>query len=126
MTMMIDRKRPLLSILAGLLAAPLVFAQRPNIVFIFSDDHAPQTIGAYNLRLSAFSREQKITPNIDRLAAFSELFQLDDLAFQIGNRLFEIEIVIHAHPNRNDFGPDRPMSKTDKLRHSWRQSWQVT
>ena len=48
---------------------------QPNIVFIFSDDHAPQTIGAYNLRLSAFCREQKITPNIDRLAAAGALFQ---------------------------------------------------
>ena len=47
---------------------------RPNIVFILSDDHAPQAIGAYNLRLSAFCREQKITPNIDRLAAAGALF----------------------------------------------------
>ena len=48
--------------------------QRPNIVFIFSDDHAPQAIGAYDLRLSAFCREQQITPNIDRLAAAGALF----------------------------------------------------
>ena len=55
-------------------APPTPVPGRPNIVFIFSDDHAPQAIGAYNLRLSAFCREQKITPNIDRLAAAGALF----------------------------------------------------
>ena len=51
--------------LGSLMAAD---APKPNIVFIFSDDHACQTIGAYNRRLSDFVRENKITPNIDRLA----------------------------------------------------------
>ncbi|MFC4992471.1 sulfatase [Rubritalea tangerina] len=37
---------------------------RPNIVWIFSDDHSFQTIGAYGGRLS----ELGMTPNIDRLA----------------------------------------------------------
>ena len=46
----------------------------PNIVFIFSDDHSLQTIGAYGARLSEFCREQNITPNIDRLAAEGGLF----------------------------------------------------
>lgn len=41
---------------------------RPNIVFIFSDDHSIQTIGACGARLSAFCREQNVTPNIDKLA----------------------------------------------------------
>lgn len=49
-------------------------ADRPNIVFIFSDDHSLQTIGAYNARLSQFCREQKVTPNLDRLAAQGGLF----------------------------------------------------
>jgi arylsulfatase A-like enzyme len=48
--------------------------KQPNIVFIFSDDHTPQTIGAYNLWLSPFCREQKVTPNIDRLAAAGAVF----------------------------------------------------
>ncbi len=48
---------------------------KPNIVFILSDDHAPQAIGAYDLWLSAFCRAQGITPNIDRLAAEGMLFQ---------------------------------------------------
>ena len=49
-------------------------ADRPNIVFIFSDDHSLQTIGAYNARLSGFCREQNITPNLDRLAAAGGVF----------------------------------------------------
>jgi arylsulfatase A-like enzyme len=49
-------------------------ADRPNIIFIFSDDHSLQTIGAYNERLSQFCREQNITPNIDRLASSGGLF----------------------------------------------------
>ena len=38
---------------------------RPNIIFIFSDDHAYQAIGAYNSRLKDVVR----TPNIDKLAS---------------------------------------------------------
>jgi arylsulfatase A-like enzyme len=44
------------------LAAP---ASRPNIVWIFSDDHSFQTIGAYGGILKGLN----MTPNIDRLAA---------------------------------------------------------
>src|SRR5262245_55779631 len=36
--------------------------RRPNILFIFADDHAYQAIGAYGSRLNR-------TPNIDRIAA---------------------------------------------------------
>jgi arylsulfatase A-like enzyme len=54
----------------GHAAAP----SKPNIVFIFTDDHSLQTIGAYNARLSAFCRKQGVTPNIDRLAARGGLF----------------------------------------------------
>jgi arylsulfatase A-like enzyme len=38
--------------------------ERPNIVFVFSDDHATQAIGAYGFPISEFAP----TPNIDRLA----------------------------------------------------------
>lgn len=38
---------------------------RPNIVFIFSDDHSPNAIGAYDRWLKSVNP----TPNIDRLAA---------------------------------------------------------
>ena len=42
--------------------------KRPNILFVFSDDHSCQTIGAYGRRLSAFCKQQAVTPHIDRLA----------------------------------------------------------
>ena len=56
--------------------APAVHAAetRPNIVFIFSDDHSTQAIGAYGGRLSEFCKKQGVTPNIDRLAAQGGLF----------------------------------------------------
>jgi arylsulfatase A-like enzyme len=52
-------------ILAALLAAaivtPAAAADRPNIIFIMSDDHAAHAISAYGSRVNK-------TPNIDRLA----------------------------------------------------------
>ncbi len=44
---------------------------RPNIVFIFSDDHATHAIGAYDGWLKSVNP----TPNIDRLAREGMLFQ---------------------------------------------------
>ncbi|MEN8694043.1 MAG: sulfatase [Akkermansiaceae bacterium] len=46
-------------------------AKQPNIVFIFSDDHAPHAIGAYNGWLKSVNP----TPNIDKLASEGMLFQ---------------------------------------------------
>jgi arylsulfatase A-like enzyme len=43
----------------------------PNIIFVFSDDHAFQAIGAYGGRLAALNP----TPNIDRLAREGMLFE---------------------------------------------------
>jgi arylsulfatase A-like enzyme len=45
-----------------LLATAAAAADRPNIVFIMSDDHAAHAIGAYGSRVNE-------TPNIDRLAS---------------------------------------------------------
>jgi arylsulfatase A-like enzyme len=42
--------------------------KRPNIVFIFSDDHAYQTISAYGSKLT-------VTPNIDRIANEGAIFK---------------------------------------------------
>ena len=42
--------------------------KRPNIIFIFSDDHAYQAIGAYGNKIAK-------TPNIDRLAREGALFK---------------------------------------------------
>jgi arylsulfatase A-like enzyme len=57
----------LLMILSGLLLSPPLLAQtptgkRPNILFIFTDDHAYQAISCYGSVLNQ-------TPNIDRIAA---------------------------------------------------------
>lgn len=45
--------------------------QRPNIIFIFTDDHATQAVGAYGSRLASLNP----TPNIDRLAAQGMMFR---------------------------------------------------
>ena len=45
-------------------------AERPNILFIFSDDHAPHAIGAYNGWLKSVDP----TPNIDQLASQGMVF----------------------------------------------------
>ncbi|MCA9132693.1 MAG: sulfatase-like hydrolase/transferase [Planctomycetales bacterium] len=43
-------------------------AERPNILFIFSDDHAPQAIGAYGSQINS-------TPNLDRIAQEGAVFR---------------------------------------------------
>lgn len=60
----------LLWLAGGLAAARAVESPRPNIVWIFTDDHAPQAVGAYGGRLE----EEKLTPNIDRLAREGMVF----------------------------------------------------
>lgn len=54
-----------LTICSGLAQSP------PNIIFIFSDDHAPHAIGAYEGRYQPLNP----TPNIDKLAAQGMLFK---------------------------------------------------
>ena len=44
-----------------------VSAKRPNILFVFCDDHAYQAISAYQ-SVSAYGLKLNDTPNIDRLA----------------------------------------------------------
>jgi N-acetylglucosamine-6-sulfatase len=48
-------------------AAPAA-ARRPNIIFIFSDDHATSAISAYGSKLID-------TPNIDRIAREGAIFR---------------------------------------------------
>ncbi|MFT6178376.1 MAG: arylsulfatase A-like enzyme [Akkermansiaceae bacterium] len=61
-----------LIILIGFLISNLAFAaKRPNIVFFFTDDHAPHAIGAYNGWLKSVNP----TPEIDKLAADGMLFE---------------------------------------------------
>ena len=49
----------------------LASAKQPNIVFIFSDDHAPHAIGAYD----GWLKSANPTPNIDKLASQGMLFR---------------------------------------------------
>ena len=49
----------------------LAGAKQPNIVFVFSDDHAPHAIGAYDGWLKGVNP----TPHIDRLASQGMLFR---------------------------------------------------
>ncbi|MEM9367933.1 MAG: sulfatase/phosphatase domain-containing protein [Planctomycetota bacterium] len=44
------------------------FSDRPNILFIFSDDHAPQAIGAYGSKINE-------TPHLDRIAREGAAFK---------------------------------------------------
>ena len=61
--------RHLLAVLASLLFTNLAAAaDRPNIVFIMSDDHAAHAIGAYGSRVNQ-------TPNLDRLAREGALLE---------------------------------------------------
>ena len=52
-----------LLLIALALAMPKLAVAQPNILFIMSDDHATQAIGAYGGRLA----ELNPTPNIDKL-----------------------------------------------------------
>ena len=64
------RYSTLLSLVLTFTAA-LAAADKPNVLFIMSDDHAAHAIGAYGGRLAALNP----TPNIDRLAAEGMLFE---------------------------------------------------
>ena len=58
--------------LVPLLCAPLWAAsEQPNVLFVFTDDHAPHAIGAWGGPLAALDP----TPNIDRLASEGVLFR---------------------------------------------------
>ena len=54
-----------------LLMFPLAAQERPNIIWMFSDDHATQAIGAYGGLLESYN----LTPNIDRLAKEGMIFK---------------------------------------------------
>ena len=58
----------------GRAAEALATDPRPNILFICSDDHSCQSIGAYQTWLSGFIRQQQLTPHIDRLADQGAIF----------------------------------------------------
>ncbi len=70
--------------------------QRPNILFIFTDDHAPHAIGAYNGWLKSVDP----TPSIDRLAAQGMVFENSFCTNSIcGPSRAVIQTGKHSHKN---------------------------
>jgi arylsulfatase A-like enzyme len=67
------RNRAVAIVAAALAASACAMGEqdRPNIIFIFTDDHATQAVGAYGGRLAGLNP----TPNIDRLAREGMLFR---------------------------------------------------
>ena len=71
-------------------------ADKPNIVFIFSDDHATAAISAYNSHL----KDAAPTPNIDRLAKEGVIFENSFCANSIcGPSRATILTGKHSHTN---------------------------
>ena len=64
----------------------MLTAKQPNIVFIFSDDHAPHAIGAYD----GWLKKVNPTPNIDQLASQGMLFENSFCTNSICGPLFVI------------------------------------
>ncbi len=58
-------KIDLLAVMTLLLLANVCAAEKPNILWLFSDDHAFQAVGAYGGRFQPFN----LTPNLDSIAA---------------------------------------------------------
>lgn len=79
-------------------------AERPNILFIFSDDHSSRAISAYGSDLAKIAP----TPNIDRLAAEGALFRNSFCGNSIcGPSRASVVTGLHSHKNglmRNDSG----------------------
>lgn len=65
------RSRYALALVATCMSCTEPLRGPPNIIFIFSDDHATQAVGAYGSRLAPLDP----TPNIDRLAAQGIMFR---------------------------------------------------
>ncbi len=78
------------------LSSALLAADRPNVLFIFSDDHAPHAIGAYNGWLAGVNP----TPSIDQLASQGMLFENSFCTNSIcGPSRAVIQTGKHSHKN---------------------------
>ncbi|TWT60221.1 sulfatase family protein [Rubinisphaera italica] len=84
-------------------------AERPNILFIFTDDHAPHAIGAYE----GWLQNVNPTPNIDKLAEQGMLFSNSFCTNSIcGPSRAVIQTGLHSHlngfrTNRDRFNGDQ-------------------
>ena len=88
------------TLLACLLLTPAlaVASDRPNILFFFTDDHAPHAIGAY----SGFYKALDPTPTIDRLAADGIVFKNSFCTNSICGPSRAV-IITGKHSHRNGF-----------------------
>ncbi len=83
-------------VIIGAIHSAALAGKRPNIVFIFSDDHAAHAIGAYGGRLASVNP----TPNIDALAREGMMFRNCFCANSIcGPSRASILTGKHAHAN---------------------------
>ncbi|HIG84944.1 MAG TPA: DUF4976 domain-containing protein [Verrucomicrobia bacterium] len=90
------QKKIIISLLAA--CAPLLSAEakRPNILFIFSDDHAEAAISAYGSHLA----KSAPTPNLDRIAKEGAIFKNSFCANAIcGPSRACILTGLHSHAN---------------------------
>jgi arylsulfatase A-like enzyme len=110
-------KRMLLMIYLIGLGAWVSAADRPNMVWIFSDDHSYQTIGADGGRLKGLNP----TPNLDRIAKegmrFDRCYVGNSICAPIRGTLLTGK---HSHlhgkiDNMVPFNHDQPTLKTARL-----------
>ena len=89
-----------------ILQAVNLHAAKPNVIFIFSDDHATQAISAYGSKIN-------LTPNIDRIAKEGALFEANFCTNSIcGPSRASILTGKHSHKNGfkrngNRFDPEQ-------------------
>jgi arylsulfatase A-like enzyme len=83
------------ALLVGL-SLPSLADEKPNVLFIFSDDHAPHAIGAYN----GWLKPVNPTPEIDKLAAQGMVFENSFCTNSIcGPSRAVIQTGKHSHKN---------------------------
>src|SRR3546814_5569149 len=105
-------------LLAG--AAQAKPAERPNIVYIMSDDHAYQAISAYGSVLSKLAP----TPNIDRIAKNGAIFTNSF----VGNSLCgpsRATLLTGRQSNAHGFTRNRSEEHTSELQSLMRISYAV-
>jgi arylsulfatase A-like enzyme len=83
----------IVALVTATLSVSAIAAKQPNIVFIFSDDHAVQSIGAYGSKINR-------TPNIDRLADTGVVFENSFCGNSIcGPSRATVLTGLHSHKN---------------------------
>lgn len=111
-------------LLLSLLMHEGLFAQQPNILIIFSDDHTQQTISAYGSKLMQ-------TPNIDRIAQqgalFNNVFVTNSIcapsrAVLLTGKYSHINGLKDNGPNRY-FNPEQQQIQKILGQHNYQSAW---